>query len=184
MKRNVIAFFSFIIIGGAILSGCSSSENDSTDLTEALMNDEVDKTEENYLTELEDTFIKINLTEQYLQYIIDGDVVIETPIVSGHRDESPTPEGDFSVLSMSREPGFQVPHRLEPDGEVLFENILYHMQITEGGIGIYHAPWHPYFGRERWTYLGSGGCIHLPLDVAAELFYKVSLGTPIVIRKH
>jgi len=127
------------------------------------------------------TFIQVNLTEQYMWYVLEGQVVLESPIVTGRPEASPTPSGFFEVLWMASPTVLRGPMNYETGIREWETPVSYWMAITWCGIGFYDATWQPYFGGDRFTYGGTRGCIAMPLDVMSELFRMVSEGTPVVV---
>ena len=128
-----------------------------------------------------DTFIQINLTAQHMWYFEDGELALETPIVSGMIELSPTPTGVFDIQVMMSPTVLLGPFDPETDDYEWREGVSYWMQITRAGIGIHDAPWQPYFGSYRWTYGGSHGSINMPLDMAGQLYGMVTTGTIVII---
>ena len=127
------------------------------------------------------TFIQVNLTEQYMWYVLEGQVVLESPIVTGRPEASPTPSGFFEVLWTESPTMLRGPMDNETGIREWETEISYWMAITWCGIGFHDAVWQPYFGGDRFTYGGTRGCIEMPLDVMSELFRMASEGTPVVI---
>ena len=127
------------------------------------------------------TFIQVNLTEQYMWYVLEGQIVLESPIVTGRPDINSTPSGVFEVLWTESPTTLRGPMDNETRMYEWETPISYWMAITWCGIGFHDATWQPYFGGERFTYSGSRGCIEMPLNIMSELFYMASEGTPVVI---
>lgn len=120
-----------------------------------------------------DTYIEINMTKQKLWFYLDGNVEIETPIVTGnmmrHRD---TPEGVYFVY------GKQKNRILRGPGYA--SHVNYWMPV-KGGVGIHDALWRDEFGGDIYKKEGSHGCINLPLEAAEELYGLVEIGVPVVM---
>lgn len=59
----------------------------------------------------------------------------------------------------------------------------YWMPLISGGErGLHDAPWrHGAFGGTIYKYHGSDGCINLPDDIAAYIFYNIGLDVPVII---
>ena len=128
-----------------------------------------------------DTFIQVDLTQQHMWYFVDGELVLESPVVTGLPGRSPTPPGIFDIQVMLS-PTVLVGPRNPETGEPLWRSpVSYWMQITWSGIGLHDATWQPYFGGQRFSYGGSRGCINMPLDKAGELYEMVDIGTVTIV---
>lgn len=120
-----------------------------------------------------DTYIEVNMTKQQLWFYLDGEVEIETPIVTGnmmrHRD---TPEGVYYIYAKQknrilRGPGYA-------------SHVNYWMPV-KGGVGIHDALWRDEFGGDIYKKEGSHGCINLPLEAAENLYGQVEIGIPVIL---
>ena len=128
-----------------------------------------------------DTFIQVDLTSQHMWFFNNGELVLESPVVTGMAGRSPTPAGVFDIQVMLS-PTILIGPRDPETGEYAWrEPVSYWMQITWSGIGFHDATWQPYFGGARWTYGGSQGCINMPLDKAGQLYRMVTNGTRVII---
>lgn len=58
--------------------------------------------------------------------------------------------------------------------------VQYWMAV-DGHIGIHDATWRNEFEGQIYQTNGSHGCINTPLEIMAELYDKVQLGTPVVM---
>lgn len=127
------------------------------------------------------TFIEVDLSAQYMWYIVDGNVAFETAVVTGKPYEHSTPAGVYDILWMTKGTtlvGNIVPETGEPEYRTWVD---YWMQVTYGGVGFHDATWQPAFGGDLYWSIGSHGCINMPLDGAATLFSMISSGTPVVM---
>ena len=127
------------------------------------------------------TFIEVDLSEQYMWYIADGNVVFETAVVTGKPYEHSTPSGVYDILLM--QPNATLVGNIMPEtGEPEYRTpVAYWMQVTWGGVGFHDATWQPAFGGDLYWSIGSHGCINMPLDGAATLYSLISPGTPVVM---
>ena len=128
------------------------------------------------------TFIQVDLTEQHMWYIVNGQVVFETPVITGLPGRSPTPEGVYYIIYMASPAVLRGPHDPETDTYEWESDVSYWMPITWGGIGFHDATWQTQgFGGDLYRTLGSRGCINMSLEAARELFGLISEFTPVVI---
>lgn len=117
-----------------------------------------------------DTYVEVDMGIQKLYYYSDGELQLETDIVSGNRGR--TPAGVNFVYAKEknrvlRGPGYA-------------SHVDYWMPV-KGGIGLHDASWRDEFGGEIYKTNGSHGCINIPSEVMAELYEMVEIGTPVVM---
>ncbi len=120
-----------------------------------------------------DTYIEIDMTNQVMYYYENGDLELETSVVTGNLSRNhDTPEGINYVYAKQtnrilRGPGYA-------------SHVNYWMPV-KGGIGIHDATWRDEFGGEIYKTDGSHGCINTPLEKMEELYDMVEVGTPVVM---
>lgn len=129
------------------------------------------------------TYLEVDLSAQHMWYIVDGNIALETDVVTGVPiPEKITPTGVYSILEIS--PNETLVGEIDPaTGKPEYETpVAYWMRVTWSGIGFHDATWQPAFGGTLYQDgLGSHGCINMPLDQAGALFNMLSLGTPVII---
>ena len=121
------------------------------------------------------SFIEINLQNQYLWFYRKGNLVMSTPIVSGSlANSTPTPAGAFSVSYTKKDakltgPGYSY-------------EVSYWIPFN-GNIGIHDATWRTsaYGGDVYMTEDGSHGCIEVPLDAAQLIYENASTYIPVYV---
>lgn len=128
------------------------------------------------------TYAEVDLSAQHMWYIVDGNVAMESDVVTG----LPTPEkettaGVFSILEMQRDK--TLVGEIDPDtGEPEYETpVDFWMRITWSGIGFHDANWQPGFGGDLYTSIGSHGCVNMPYGQAEALYSMLSVGTPVIV---
>lgn len=118
------------------------------------------------------TYIEIDMTDQRMYYYVEGELVLETDVVTGDTGKGMgTPSGITYVYNMERN------RTLRGTGYTSF--VKYWMPI-KGGVGIHDASWRRTFGGEIYKTDGSHGCINTPTDVMGELFEMAETGTPVI----
>ena len=121
------------------------------------------------------TYIDIDLTNQNVTYILNGEEVFSSPCVSGDTGKGrSTPTGLFAIY------GHINGQYLE--GPTWKNWVDYWMPFSKGGCGLHDATWRKKFGGEIYKTNGSHGCVNLPYDKAKELFDMVGIGT--VVKVH
>ncbi|MCM1495448.1 MAG: L,D-transpeptidase family protein [Bacteroides sp.] len=120
-----------------------------------------------------DTYIEINLTSQHLYCYKDGEMILETDMVSGRPSTGhATPPGVFTIR-YTASPAILV-------GEDYRTPVSYWMPFN-GGIGLHDATWQYAFGGSRYISNGSHGCINLPLNMAREIYNNYEAGDIVVV---
>lgn len=128
------------------------------------------------------TYIEVDISSQYMWYVVDGTVVLETAVATGDPLEGlDTPTGVYTILLMQA-PSVLVGNIMPDTGEPEYRTPVRNwMQITWGGVGFHDADWQPTFGGSWYMGNGSHGCINMPVDMARTLYSMVGVGTPAVI---
>ena len=127
------------------------------------------------------TYVEVDLTRQYMWYIKDGTVAMETNVVTGKpTPDKETPQGVYSILEMKRDK--VLTGEIQADGLPEYETpVDYWMRVTWTGIGFHDATWQSSFGGDRYIDHGSHGCINMSLDDAGRLYGMLEMGTPVVM---
>lgn len=126
---------------------------------------------------IENTYIEVDLENQHMWYYKDGQVALETDIVSG-KPTTPTPAGVFYVWNKDED---SVLRGTNDDGTPYESPVNYWMPIDWTGVGIHDSDWQPAYGGDLWKTRGSHGCINTPPSVMKELFGMVEKGTPVLV---
>lgn len=129
------------------------------------------------------TYAEVDMSAQHMWYVQNGQVVLETDVVTGEPIPSKiTPEGVYSL--MWKQPNSVLVGDINPDtGEPAYRTkVKYWMQVTSSGVGFHDAIWQTAFGGTLYQIPGTGshGCINMPLDQAWALFNMIEPGTPVI----
>jgi len=115
------------------------------------------------------TYVEIDLTAQHLWYYIDGVLTVESDIVSGRKNITPTNEGTYQV-SFKKE---KWPLVGETYNVVVDYFIMFYTDV-----GLHDANWQSTFGGNVYeTTRGSHGCINMPLNKVAQIYDLIQIGT-------
>ena len=113
-----------------------------------------------------DTYVELDYTNQVMYYVLHGERVFTSDIVSGNINMgSGSPDGVFRIkyrVTNTRLKG------TDYDGSEYDSPVNYFI-VFAYNIGFHDASWQPWFGGNRYTYAGSKGCINLPNDSAAYM---------------
>lgn len=125
------------------------------------------------------TYAEVDLTNQMVYFVQNGQVVLSTPCVTGNPNKGyGTPQGVYSLAYKALDQVLRGA-RL-PDGSYEYESPVKYWMPFNGGIGFHDATWQSSFGGSRYLTNGSHGCINMPYDAAGQLYSLISAGTPVV----
>ncbi len=120
-----------------------------------------------------DTYIEVDMGNQRLYAYLDGELLVETEIVSGNvKRKMATPEGVVHIYRKQRN------RTLRGPGYASF--VKYWMPV-KGGIGLHDANWRKKFGGEIYKTDGSHGCINIPRSVMTDIYDNFEVGTPVIL---
>lgn len=120
-----------------------------------------------------DTYVEVDMTEQKLYYYEDGELLLETNVVTGSISGGhKTPAGVNFVYAMQRDRILRGPD---------YESFVKYWAPVNRGIGIHDASWRGSFGGEIYKTNGSHGCINVPSSVMGKLFDMLEIGVPVVM---
>ncbi len=120
------------------------------------------------------SYVEINKTAQTLFLIIEGEVVLETPIVTGSEPAgNGTPCGAFAITYCTTDAVLR--------GATYTTPVSYWMPFN-GNIGMHDATWQKSFGGTRYLDgYGSHGCINMPYSAAETVYSYVYAGFPVLM---
>ena len=117
-----------------------------------------------------DTYIEVDIGQQKMFYYRDGELFIETDVVTGKNNA--TREEVCYVYGKQRNRVLKGPGYASP--------VKYWMPVS-GGIGIHDASWRSEYGGDIYIKNGSHGCINTPLEVVEKMYEVMEVGTPCII---
>ena len=131
-------------------------------------------------TDIGSTYVEVDISRQYMWVYIDGEVVLETAIVSGlpNTRKWASNVGVGSILSKATN---QTLKGESFDGSRYATPVKYWMPIGWDGEGFHDAPWRGSFGGNIYFSNGSHGCYNMPPAMAAKLFEIIPFGAPVVV---
>lgn len=132
------------------------------------------------INDLGNTYIEVDLTEQYMWYYQNGNIIFQSEIVSGlpSDPDRKTPPGIFTLNSKSSPSVLR--GEMTANGTYSYEQPVTYWMPFNGGIGFHDADWQPYFGGDRYLTGGSHGCINLPPENAGQLYSLIQYDVPII----
>lgn len=125
-------------------------------------------------TDIGDTYIEVDLSAQHMWLYKNGQLAIETAIVSGNPNNGhATPRGVFYVWKKERNRTLR--------GENYATPVSYWMPIDWTGVGIHDANWQSSFGGDAFLTRGSHGCINTPMNIVSQIYNTVEVGIPVIV---
>lgn len=133
----------------------------------------ISEAKEKGLDDIGDTYIEVDMGNQHMYYYVEGELTIDTPIVTGNTSRRwGTPSKVCYVYFKQRNRILRGANYATP--------VKYWMAV-DGHIGIHDATWRKEFGGEIYKTNGSHGCINTPLEIMTELYELVEIGTPVIM---
>ena len=124
------------------------------------------------------SYIEIDLTRQHIWFYLNGELLLDTPCVTGCvRDGNETPPGVFFLLNKNR--GVYL-EGYNNDGSKYSSYVEYWMRFNQG-IGMHDAPWRNKFGGNINISGGSHGCVNMPKAAAAKTYEYIDETMPIIV---
>lgn len=128
------------------------------------------------------TYVEVDLTYQKMYYYENGQLLLETDIVSGMAaadPPTPTIPGAYSIWNKEKDATLVGVNQQR--GTDYQQPVSYWLPFDDTGQGIHDANWQGAFGGDVYSYAGSQGCINTPPHVMEQLFNMVSVGTPVIV---
>lgn len=127
-----------------------------------------------------DTYIEVSIEEQHLWFYKDGNLVVETDVVTGDPSRGvSTPKGVNKVWSKEEDRALV---GIVPEGTADYSSqVDFWMPVDWEGTGIHNSTWRNEFGGNIFQGAGSYGCVNLPYDPSEKIFENVELNTPVII---
>lgn len=125
-----------------------------------------------------DSYIEISIDHQHMWVYLDGQVAVETPIVTGQIGTD-TVAGAYSIWDKEENANLT---GYNPRTEAEYNQpVSYWLPFDDTGQGIHDASWQGSFGGNTYQVSGSLGCINTPPGAMVEVFNQAYLGMPVII---
>ena len=133
--------------------------------------------------DLGNVYVEISIDQQTMWCYKDGQVVVETPVVTGNMaiPGRATPKnGCWPIFWKKTEYTMKGPR--DENGEPEYTAYVHYWMPFNNGVGIHDlASRGNNFGGDIYLTNGSHGCINTPLEAAKTIFETVSVGTPVIV---
>ncbi len=127
--------------------------------------------------DLAGTYVEVNLTRQHLWFYKDGNLIVESDLVSGNvSKDNATMTGAFP-LAYKESPSVLVG---EDAADGYRTEVQYWMPFYDGQ-GLHDASWRSSFGGNIYLTNGSHGCVNLPPSVAKTIYENIDAGVAIIL---
>lgn len=117
-----------------------------------------------------DTYIEVDIGQQKMFYYRDGELFIETDVVTGKNNA--TREEVCYVYAKQKNRILRGPG---------YESFVYYWMPVSGGIGIHDATWRSKFGGDIYIRDGSHGCVNTPISIVEQMYEVMDVGTPCIL---
>ena len=124
------------------------------------------------------TYVEIDLSNQYMFLYVDGELILETPMVSGK-------------IGAETVPGANAVNEMLTDTDLVGYNpfskvdysvpVNYWIRFDDKAQGIHDASWQGSFGGNVYQSNGSLGCINTPIAAVEVIYNNVDYGTPVMV---
>lgn len=122
---------------------------------------------------IDDTYIEVSIDKQHLWYYKDGEIVLESNVVTGKQGTNDTDKGAWYVIEKTK--GTYL------TGASWKTWVDYWMPFNNSGEGLHDASWRNKFGSNIYINDGSHGCVNLPSEFAKELYENINVNIPVII---
>lgn len=123
-------------------------------------------------------YIEVNVTGQHFYVVQNGQVVLESDVVTGNPNTNHSTDRGCWFIQFMRSP--DILDGYNDDGTAYHTKVSCWMPFYNGE-GFHDATWQPSFGGTYYKVRGSHGCVNLPLSVAKQLYSIVKPGTPVFV---
>lgn len=132
------------------------------------------------IDDIGNTYIEIDLSRQHMWFYKDGELVVDTPVVTGHAvRHAATPTGVNKVWS--KEEGKSLVGENALSGVPYTYPVKYWIPVGWTGSGIHDSHDRVQFGGDIYKHAGSSSCINTPEDAMRRIFESVPINTAVVI---
>ena len=128
--------------------------------------------------DLAGTYVEVDITKQHLWFYKDGQLVVDSDVVTGDVATSQNTECGVFPLAYKESPSTLKGQHV--DGSDYSVQVQYWMPFFEGQ-GLHDASWRSSFGGTIYQNDGSNGCVNCPPAVAKTIYENIDAGTAIVI---
>ncbi len=124
-------------------------------------------------SEIGNTYVEVDITAQHLWVYRDGQVVMETDVVTGNMSKGQGTPGMLAyIYSKERNRTLRGPG---------YTDFVQYWVPFYRGYGIHDSSWRTTFGGDIYKTNGSHGCVNISRDIMGDIFEQVEVGMPVVL---
>ena len=127
------------------------------------------------------TYVEINIYKQTMWFYLNGEELVETPVVTGDIVRGYDTPGSGIWYIYSKNTNYVLMGPRYPDGSYEYAVFVNYWMPFNGQIGIHDMTTRPEFGGEIYKGNGSHGCVNTPLENVTVIFENAPVGTPVVV---
>ncbi len=160
---------------------CINREKTTEALIEAILNDRNETIEPVYKykgvdrsrNDIGDTYVEVCIEEQTLWCYKDGELVVQTPVVTGnHARSTDTPAGCVWAVDARMEQAKFASAGVKVDFWMPFN----------GEVGLHDADgWRTQYGGQIYRSNGSHGCVNIPRSAMEKIYAAIHIGDPVIV---
>jgi len=122
---------------------------------------------------IEGTYVEVDIHNQVMTYVKDGEILVTTDVVTGNTWGYPTPTGFYKVENKDTDCWLSgADYNVHVDYWVGFIGYTY---------GLHDADWRTIFGGDHYIIEGSHGCVNTPKEPMAKIHENIEVGTPVLV---
>ena len=126
------------------------------------------------LNDLGNSYVEIDLGRQHMWLYKEGELVIESEIVSGNPNQgNATPVGTGKIWSRETD------RFLTGDGWK--SHVNYWLPFNWSGCGIHDSSWRSEYGKDIYKRNGFHGCVNTPPKLMSTFYNNTFKGMPVVV---
>ena len=133
----------------------------------------------NGVDDLAGTYVEVNLSAQHIWFYVNGELIVESDIVSGSVAKNTETQTGAFPLAYKESPSVLTGGNAENEWET---DVTYWMPFFDGQ-GLHDATWRNSFGGSIYQTNGSHGCVNLPFDTAKRIYDNIDAGVAIILYK-
>ena len=129
------------------------------------------------------TYIECDIASQHVYYFINGELYMDTPVVTGTATSSErrTPTGVY-LLEFKQKDRTLLGRPNPETGEPSYRSHVWFWMPFNGGVGFHDADgWRSRYGGTIYKYSGSHGCVNMPYSAAKKMYEMIDKETPIIV---
>lgn len=133
----------------------------------------------NGVDDLAGTYVEVNLTTQHIWFYVDGELIVESDMVSGCVSKKTETQTGAFPLAYKESPSVLEGSNAENGWRT---DVTYWMPFFDGQ-GLHDATWRSSFGGSIYQNNGSHGCVNLPYSTAQKIYENIDAGVAIILYK-